>query len=201
MDQKSPIQSVVEQLTKLPGIGMKSAERLAFHFLSLPKQDVKQLAEVLVVTRETIKYCRECFNISFQEICYICQDSLRDNTKLCIVSDPKDIVAIEKTRAYKGKYHVLGGVISPIDGIHPETLRIKELLDRLNKKNIEEIIFAINPTIEGDATVLYLTQLLTGSQIKLTKLAHGLPMGADIDYADELTLQKALSGRTIINRE
>jgi len=194
----SPLTPLTTQLKKLPGIGPKSAQRLAFFLLSLPKQEVQQMAQEMVQTREKIRFCDQCFNISLTQKCYICTDHRRDPTQICVVAEPRDIFAMEKTHEFKGLYHVLGGLISPIDGMHPETLRIKELTERLQQNVIEELIFAINPSIEGDATVLYLSKLLSNHAQTITKLAHGLPMGADIDYTDELTLQKALQGRTQI---
>ncbi|MCP4051120.1 MAG: recombination protein RecR [bacterium] len=199
MDNRNPIKDLVEQLSKLPGIGPKSAQRLSFFFLSLKKSKVLEFAEVLVDTREKIKYCDRCFNISFFNRCYICLDQDRFADKLCVVSEPKDIVALERTGQFKGHYHVLGGLISPIDGIHPEGLRIWELEERIRKDKVSEIIFALNPTIEGDATLLYLNKLLRHHHLNMSKLAHGLPMGADIDYTDEMTLQKAFMGRTSIS--
>ncbi len=196
MDEQNPLQALITQLTKLPGVGQKSAQRLAFFFLSLPKPDVTQFAKVLTHTRDNIQYCKHCFNISLSEACFICSDPRRDPHQLCVVAEPKDIFAIERTLAFKGKYHVLGGLLSPIDGIHPELLRIPELVRRLKSEAITELVLAINPTIEGDATILYLTQVLQEWPISKTKLAYGLPVGADMDYADDMTLRKALSGRT-----
>ena len=194
---ESPLQPLVEQLSKLPGIGAKSAQRLAFFILSLPKKEVDVFADVMVHTRLNIKYCSECFNISLDSVCHICKDDQRDPSLLCIVSEPKDIIALERTSSYKGRYHVLGGLLSPIDGIHPETLRIPELVKRIRENSVKEVILAINPTIEGDATILYLAKIL-GDQVEVSKLASGLPMGADLDYADELTLLHALNGRTAV---
>ena len=183
----------------MPGVGEKSAQRLAFFFLSKPQAVVHQFAEVLTKVRDNIRYCEQCYNLCYDTHCHICQDPSRDTSKICVVAEPSDIVAIEKTNEYKGLYMVLGGLLSPIDGIHPETLRIPELIDYCKRETIKEIIFAINPTIEGDATLLYLTKILAPLQIKQTKLAYGLPVGADIDYTDEMTLQRAFSGRTSLH--
>lgn len=191
----NPLSSLIEQLGKLPGVGPKSAQRMAFHLLSRPVSEVELMGQVMVDVRRRIKYCATCFNISFQEKCHLCLDDSRHTSLLCVVAEPKDIFAMEKTGEFDGVYHVLGGLLSPIDGIHPETLRIQELLNRIKTHVPDEILFAINPTIEGDATVLYLSNLLKDKSIKLSRLAFGLPMGADIDYADEVTLQRAFVGR------
>lgn len=194
---ENPLKELIQELTILPGIGPKSAEKLAFFFLSLTKNDVQKFCRILSATRENIRYCEHCFNISFSNVCSICQDSERNKHQLCIVAEPKDIYALEKTK-YSGLYHVLGGLISPIDGIHPEVLRIKELEQRLEKEPIKEIILAINSSIEGETTILYLVKFLEQFQIPLTRLAHGLPMGADIEYIDEITLGRAFQGRVKI---
>ncbi|MFA5879929.1 MAG: recombination mediator RecR [Candidatus Margulisiibacteriota bacterium] len=191
---QNPLQELIQQLTILPGIGPKSAEKLAFFFLSLPKNEVQKFCAVLGKTRENIKYCERCFNICFSNICTICQDEFRNKNLLCIVAESKDIYALERTN-YPGLYHVLGGLISPIDGIHPEILRLNELETRLKTEPINEIILAINSSIEGETTILYLAKILEAYQIPLTRLAHGLPMGADIEYIDEITLGKAFQGR------
>lgn len=196
MEAENPLHGVIQQLTKLPGVGQKSAQRLAFFFLSMPKHDVRTFAQELVQTREKIQYCSKCFNIALAEQCFICLDPKRQVSQLCVVAEPKDIFAIERTQSYKGVFHVLGGVISPIDGVHPEALRIPELIRRLKQDPITELVLAINPTIEGDATVLYLSHVLKEFNVTKSKLAYGLPVGADMDYADDMTLRKALSGRT-----
>jgi recombination protein RecR len=195
MGSINPLDGLVQQLCKLPGIGPKSALRLAFFFMTLPKNEVANFSGVLSDIREKIRNCEKCFNISITEQCYICNDITRENDKLCVVAEPRDVFALERTGQFKGLYHVLGGLLSPIDGIHPETLRIPELLKRLRAEPVSEVIFAINPNIEGDATLLYLTKLLSSFDIKKTKLAHGLSVGSDIDYADEMTLHKAFMGR------
>lgn len=191
----NPLSQLIEQLSLFPGIGEKSAQRMAFFLLSLPKEKVRRMGETLIETREKIRYCDHCFNISLTPLCFICESPSRNTQQLCIVASPKDIFALEKSNEYKGLYHVLGGVLSPIDGIHPETLRITELMHRCETESFQEIIFAINATIEGEATMLYLTDLLSRYKVSVTKLAYGLPVGADIDYADEITLQRALAGR------
>lgn len=192
---KNPLGELVEQLSLLPGVGEKSAQRLAFFFLSLSKADVHRFSRVLSETREAIRYCELCFNISLAERCHICEDLERQHDVLCVVSEPKDVFSIERAGEFKGVYHVLGGLVSPLEGIHPEMLRVQELVDRLKQGRVSELIFAINSTVEGDTTILYLTQVLRPLGVKLSKLAYGLPMGADIDYTDELTLTKALQGR------
>jgi recombination protein RecR len=198
---ETPLQPLIDQLSKLPGIGPKSAQRLAFFILRLSKKEVADFASALTETRDKIRYCEKCYNISLTPVCSICSNPQRDPDRLCIVAEPRDVFAIERTHTYKGLYHVLGGLISPIDDIHPESLRLKELIQKVMEHRYGEIICAINPTIEGDATILYISQLLDRFNIPLSKLAYGLPIGADIDYTDELTLQKALSGRVAISRE
>ncbi len=189
-----PLAKLIEEFQKMPGIGPKSAQRLAFYILGIPEDEVDKLSEALKDTKKNIKYCSKCFNITVEDPCVICGDSTRDSTVLCVVSEPKDLIAMERAGEYKGLYHVLGGVISPLDGVSPESLRIKELLQRIDL-GIKEVVFAINPTTEGEATILYLTKLLKPLEIKITKIAYGLPMGSDMDYADEITLVKALEGR------
>lgn len=191
----NPLSQLIEQLSLFPGVGEKSAQRMAFFLLSLPKEKVRKLGETIIDTREKIRYCDRCFNISLTPTCFICENPSRYPHQLCIVASPKDIFALEKSGEYKGLYHVLGGLLSPIDGIHPETLRIAELMHRCETESFQEIIFAINATIEGEATMLYLADLLARYSTSITKLAYGLPVGADIDYADEITLQRALAGR------
>ncbi len=191
----NPLDPLIQELKKWPGIGEKSAQRLAFFLLSLKQNDVTKMAHTMVDTRDSIKYCKDCFNISLHDQCHICSSTKRDRASLCIVAEPKDIFAIEKTHAYTGIYHVLGGLISPLDGVHPESLRIKELIQRIQNNTFHEVLFAINPSIEGDSTSLYLTSLLEPFKLNITKLAYGLPMGSDIDYADEITLTKAISAR------
>lgn len=194
----NPLTGLVNQFKKFPGVGQKSAERLAFYILSISQHEVNQLTSEITLTKKNIRYCRICYNISFEPTCFICSNSTRDKQKLCIVADPKDIFSLEKSNAYNGLYHVLGGLISPLDNIDPESLRINELLSRIKEHSFNEIILAINPSVEGDTTSMYLISLLKSFKIKYTKLAHGLPMGANIDYTDEITLKQAITGRTEI---
>lgn len=193
--QKNPLLGLIAQLKRLPGVGEKSAQRMAFFLLSLSEKEVAEFAREALETRRRIRYCERCFNISLSEQCYVCLDDNREPGLLCVVADPKDIFAMERMGAFKGRYHVLGGLISPLDGIHADVLRFSELRSRISTEGITEVVLAINPTVEGDTTALYLQQYLSQTDVLVTKLAHGLPMGGDIDYADELTLQKALMGR------
>lgn len=192
---KNPLSSIIHQLKRLPGVGEKSAQRLALFLLSLPQNEVHEFTREINYVRDHIRHCNNCYNFTFEDECFICTDPYRNNESLCIVAEPKDVLALERTSEYKGLYHILGGLVSPIDGIYIESLRINELVGRIKKLPLKEIILAINPTIEGEATVLYLTSFLKPFNIKLSKLAYGLPVGADIDYADDVTLQKALAGR------
>ena len=196
----NPLEPLISELKRLPGVGDKSAQRLAFFLLSISEKDVQQIATTMVETRKKIVYCKSCFNISLDDTCYICADERRLQNTLCIVSEPKDIFAMERTGVYKGLYHVLGGLISPLDGVHPESLRIKELVERLQHQSFDEVVFAINPTVEGDSTIMYLSAILESLNLTITKLAYGLPMGSDIDYADEMTLAKAISSRSLITK-
>lgn len=190
-----PITKLVEGFMKLPGIGPKTAARLAFFVLKMKDEDVMSLAKALVNIKRDLHYCSRCFHITDTDPCAICSDPHRDPRYLCVVEEPKDVIAMEKMKEYKGLYHVLHGAISPIEGIGPEDLRIPELLKRLQDEKIEEVILATNPTIEGEATAIYLSRLLKPTGIKVTRIAHGLPVGGDLDYADEVTLAKALEGR------
>ncbi len=194
----NPLEPLISELKRLPGIGDKSAQRLAFFLLSIPEKDVEKMSETMVHVRKNVRYCQTCFNISLEPICHICNDDTRARNTICVVSEPKDIFALERTGVYKGVYHVLGGLISPLDGVHPESLRIKELVQRLQQNTYQEVIFAINPTVEGDSTIMYLTAILEPLKLAISKLAYGLPMGSDIDYADEMTLAKAMSARSLI---
>jgi recombination protein RecR len=186
---------LIEELKRMPGIGPKSAQRLAFYILQSSEKDVEKLLVSIRDAKGKLKHCSACFNITDIDPCKICADESRSKDLLCIVAEPKDLVAIERSGEYKGKYHVLGGLISPLDGVSPESLRVKELLQKLQKNSIAEIILAISPTTEGEATNIYLTRLVKPLGIKLTRLAYGLPIGADMDYADEATLSKAFQGR------
>jgi len=189
------IQDLIDELGRLPGVGPKSAQRIAFHIIQSDRVDVTRLAEILKTVKERVKFCTLCGNISEKDICKICRDPRRDNTAICVVEESKDVLAIEKTREFKGKYHVLGGAISPIDGIGPENLRIRELMARLAETEISEIIIATDPNLEGEATATYLTRLIKPLGIKVSRLASGLPVGGDLEYADEVTLGRAFEGR------
>ena len=189
-----PMGRLIAEFTKMPGIGPKSAQRLAFYVLQASDGEIKELIDALQETKKKVGYCSNCFNISVEDPCEICGDENRDRTKICAVALSQDLIAIEKTREYNGLYHVLGGVISPLDGIGPENLRIKELLKRLTK-DVKEVILALNPTVEGEATVIYLSKLLKPLGVMMTRIAYGLPVGSDMDYADEVTLTKSFEGR------
>ena len=189
------IQDLIDELGRLPGVGPKSAQRIAFYIIASDRIDVARLAEVLKTVKERVKFCTTCGNISEEDLCRICRDPRRDNTSICVVEESKDVIAIEKTREFKGKYHVLGGAISPIDGIGPENLRIKELMSRLAATEISEIIIATDPNLEGEATATYLTRLIKPLGVKVSRLASGLPVGGDLEYADEITLGRAFEGR------
>ena len=189
------IQDLIDELGRLPGVGPKSAQRIAFHIIQSDRVDVSRLAEILKTVKERVKFCTTCGNISEEELCRICKDPRRDNSSICIVEESKDVLAIEKTREFKGKYHVLGGAISPIDGIGPENLRIKELMTRLAQTQINEVIIATDPNLEGEATATYLTRLIKPLGVKVSRLASGLPVGGDLEYADEITLGRAFEGR------
>ena len=189
------IQELIDELGKLPGIGPKSAQRIAFHIVQSERVDINHLVEVLRLVKEKVRFCSQCFNVAEEEECKICRDPRRDNTTICVVEESKDVIAIERTREFKGKYHVLGGAISPIDGIGPEQLRIRELLTRLSDANISEIIIANDPNLEGEATATYLARTIKPLGIKISRLASGLPVGGDLEYADEVTLGRAFEGR------
>jgi len=189
------IQDLIDELGRLPGVGPKSAQRIAFHIIQSDRVNVSRLAEVLKTVKERVKFCTTCGNISEEELCRICRDPRRDNTSICVVEESKDVIAIEKTREFKGKYHVLGGAISPIDGIGPENLRIRELMQRLAETEIAEVIIATDPNLEGEATATYLTRLIKPLGVKVSRLASGLPVGGDLEYADEVTLGRAFEGR------
>jgi len=189
------IQDLIDELGRLPGVGPKSAQRIAFHIIQSDRVDVTRLAEVLKTVKERVKFCSICGNISEEELCKICRDPRRDKTSICVVEESKDVLAIEKTREFKGSYHVLGGAISPIDGVGPENLRIKELMTRLAETTISELIIATDPNLEGEATATYLTRLIKPLGVKVSRLASGLPVGGDLEYADEITLGRAFEGR------
>lgn len=189
------INYLIENLSKLPGIGRKTAQRLALHIINMNENDVHQMAEAMVDAKTNIRYCENCFNLTDQPICSICQNKKRDQSTICVVDTPKDLLAIERTREYRGIYHVLHGSISPLDGIGPDDIKIKELISRLSDNNIEEIILANSPTIEGEATAIYLSKLLSTFGILTTRIAHGVPVGGDLEFADEVTIIKALESR------
>ncbi len=193
------IQELIDELGRLPGIGPKSAQRIAFHIVQSERVDVNRLVEVLRLVKERVKFCTQCGNVAEEEECRICRDPRRINTIICVVEESKDVVAIEKTREFKGKYHVLGGAISPIDGIGPEQLRIKELLVRLADNEIVEVIIATDPNLEGEATATYLARLIKPLGITISRLASGLPVGGDLEYADEVTLGRAFEGRRTLD--
>jgi recombination protein RecR len=195
-----PIQDLIDELARLPGIGPKSAQRVAFHLLKVSAADAQRLAHSIVEVKEKVRLCRRCFNLSDQELCEFCRDTRRDETVICVVQEPPDIVAVERTREFRGMYHVLHGAISPIDGVGPDDLRISELLERLNRLgngegSVREVIIATNPNTEGGATAMYLARLLVPLGVEVTRLASGLPVGGDLEYADEVTLGRALEGR------
>ena len=189
------LQDLIDALGKLPGIGPKSAQRLAFYFLQTDPISVENLARLLVEVKQKVKSCKTCGAVSETEICNLCNDTRRDQSSICVVEEAKDISAIEKTREFKGRYHVLGGVISPIDGIGPDQLRIKDLIKRVDIEKIQEIIIATNPNLEGEATAAYLVKVLEPTKVLVTRLASGLPVGGELEYADEVTLGRALKGR------
>ena len=193
------IQDLIDELGRLPGIGPKSAQRIAFHIIQSERVDISRLAEVLRTVKEKVKFCTECGNITEDELCRICRDPRRDQSLICVVEESKDVLAIEKTREFRGKYHVLGGAISPIDGIGPENLRIRELLTRLGATEIQEVIIATDPNLEGEATATYLSRLLKPMGITISRLASGLPVGGDLEYADEVTLGRAFEGRRTLD--
>lgn len=192
---EGPIQDLVDQLSRLPGIGPKSAQRLAFHIVKAPGQEAKSLAEAILQAKERVRFCRECFGVAEGELCRLCSDPTRDRTVLCVVEEPKDMAAVEKAGVVKGRYHVLGGAISPMEGIGPDDLRVQELLERVNRDGVTEVILATNPNLEGNATAMYVSGLLKPLGIRVTRLASGLPVGGDLEYADEVTLGQALEGR------
>ncbi len=193
------VQDLIDELGRLPGVGPKSAQRIAFHLLQADPVDVKRLAEVLVIVKEKVRFCAVCGNVAEEETCRICRDPRRDLSVLCVVEEPKDVVAIERTREFKGRYHVLGGAISPIEGIGPDQLRIKELMTRLADGAVTEVIIATDPNLEGEATATYLTRFLADLGLRVTRLASGLPVGGDLEYADEVTLGRAFEGRRSVH--
>ncbi len=189
------VQSLIDEFGRLPGIGPKSAQRIAFHMLKLPLLDAQRLAQSIMEAKEKVAFCERCFNVSENNLCDICADARRDNHIVCVVEDSKDVVAVERTNEYRGKYHVLQGAINPIEGIGPDQLRVKELLARVEPEEIKEIILCTNPNLEGEATAMYLARLFGPLGLSVTRVASGLPVGGDLEYADELTLGRALEGR------
>lgn len=190
-----PVACLIEELQKLPGIGPKSAQRLAYFLLRTPGEEARALAEAVLAVKERIVFCSHCQNITENVPCAICRDEERDHDKICVVEEPMDVLALERTRGYNGLYHVLHGVLSPMDGVGPEDLKIRELLGRLRDGSVKEIILATNPNLEGESTAMYLQRLISPLNIKVTRLARGLPFGSDLEYADEVTLTRALEGR------
>jgi recombination protein RecR len=192
------VQELIDELGRLPGIGPKSAQRIAFHIVQTEHFDVTRLAEILMHIREKVRFCEICGNVSEEATCSICRDPRRDPALICVVEEAKDVVAIERTREFRGLYHVLGGAISPIDGIGPDELRIRQLMQRLADATVTEVIIATDPNLEGEATATYLSRLLTTLEIRVTRLASGLPVGGDLEYADEVTLGRAFEGRRVV---
>jgi recombination protein RecR len=193
------VQDLIDELGRLPGVGPKSAQRIAFHLLQSDPTDVKRLIDALIEVTEKVRFCALCGNVSAEELCRICSDVRRDLSVLCVVEEPKDVVAIEKTREFRGRYHVLGGAISPMEGVGPDDLRVRELMTRLASGEVTEIILATDPNLEGEATATYLARLLKPMGLRVTRLASGLPVGGDLEYADELTLGRAFEGRRLID--
>ena len=193
------VQDLIDEFARLPGVGPKGASRIAFYILNSENEDVDRLATVLRDVKDKVRFCRLCFNVAQDDTCRICADARRDQTIICVVEEPKDVLAIERTREFRGRYHVLGGAISPIDGIGPDALRISELMSRLADDSITELILATDPNLEGEATATYLARLVSPLGIKVTRLASGLPVGGDLEYADEVTLGRALEGRRQVN--
>lgn len=189
------IANLIEEFERFPSIGHKTAVRMAFHVLNMSKEEAQKFSETIISAKENLKFCRHCYNISDNDPCNICQDVKRDKSIICVVEDVKDIIAMERTHEYKGLYHVLQGVISPMNGVGPNDIKIKELLERLKNDTVKEVILATNPNIEGEATAMYISKLLNPLGITVTRIAHGIPIGADIEYIDEVTLCKALEGR------
>jgi recombination protein RecR len=189
------VEKLINELEKLPGIGRKTAQRLSFFILGMPKEDAISIAKAIIELKEKARFCNLCFNITDDEICSICKNHLRDRSKICVVEEPSNLIVIEKTKTYKGLYHVLLGALSPIDGITPEKLKINELVNKVRQGNISEVIIATNPNTKGETTAQYIFQLLKPMGIKITRIAYGLPIGGDIEFADEVTLSKAIEGR------
>jgi recombination protein RecR len=192
---EGPVQILIDELGRLPGVGPKSAQRIAFHILKMPNEDARRLADSITEVKARVSWCKRCFNISEGDLCQYCRDDRRDPTIVCVVEEPRDIASIERTGEHRGTYHVLQGAISPIEGIGPEHLRVRELLVRITEEHVSEVIVATNPNVEGEATALYLANLLRPAGLRVTRIASGLPVGGDLEYADEVTLGRALEGR------
>jgi recombination protein RecR len=192
---EGPIQDLIDELNRLPGIGPKSAQRLAFYIVKSQAQDARRLADAITRAKERVRFCRECFGVAEGELCRLCADPTRDASVVCVVEEPKDVSAVEKAGVVRGRYHVLGGAISPMQGIGPDDLRVQELLDRVGRNGVGEVILATNPNLEGNATAMYVAGLLKPLGVRVTRLASGLPVGGDLEYADEVTLGQALEGR------
>jgi recombination protein RecR len=192
---EGPIQDLIEELGRLPGIGPKSAQRLAFHLLTVERPDADRLARAIIAVQERVRFCERCFNVSEESHCRVCRDPRRDVTQVCVVEEPRDLLAIERTGEFRGRYHVLGGAISPLDGIGPEQLHVRELITRIGAEGITEVILATNPNAEGEATASYVAGLLRPLGLRLSRIASGLPVGGDLEYADEVTLGRAFAGR------
>jgi len=192
---EGPIQDLIDELSRLPGIGPKSAQRLAFYMVKAPAEDARRLSEAILAAKDKVRFCRECFSVAEGDLCRVCRDPGRDPGVICVVEEPKDQAAVEKAGVIKGRYHVLGGAISPLEGIGPDDLRVQELLDRVSRDGVTEVILATNPNLEGNATAMYVAALLKPIGVRVTRLASGLPVGGDLEYADEVTLGQALEGR------
>lgn len=190
-----PLERLVEQFERLPGIGHKSAQRLAYHMLAIPREDAEAFAQAIVDAHEKIHYCKICCNLTDGDLCPVCRSESRDRSVICVVEDPRDVFALERTNEYNGLYHVLHGTISPLSGVGPDQLRIKEFLARLTDGSVKEVIMATNPTVEGEATAMYISRLVKPLGIRVTRLAYGIPVGGDLEYADEITLTRAMEGR------
>ncbi len=195
----APVQDLIDELGRLPGIGPKSAQRIAYHLLKLSRDDALRLAHAIVEVKDRVAFCRRCFNVAEGDECGYCADPRRDPTVVCVVEEPRDIVAVERTGEFHGRYHVLQGAISPMDGIGPDQLKVKELLARIEPEGVQEVILCTNPNIEGEATAMYLSRLLKPVGVRVTRIASGLPVGGDLEYADELTLGRALEGRRVLD--
>jgi recombination protein RecR len=193
------VQDLIDELGRLPGVGPKSAQRIAFHLLAADPADVRRLVEVLSEVKEKVRFCTICGNVASDDLCRVCADPRRDVTSICVVEEPKDVVAVERTREFRGRYHVLGGAISPIDGVGPDDLRIRELMTRLADGAVTELILATDPNLEGEATATYLARLVKPMGLRVTRLASGLPVGGDLEYADEVTLGRAFEGRRLLD--